>query len=334
MAEIPPSLERVYVAGHTGLVGSSILRRLQQLGLPRPVTATRAELDLRDQAAVHAFLAKTKPSSLIVAAARVGGIEANRTQPADFLSDNLAIALHLIEGAYRAGIPRLLFLGSSCIYPRLAPQPMPEEALMTGPLEPTNEGYAVAKIAGLKLCQMFRRQHGVCFHSAMPTNLYGPGDNYDPTGSHVLPALLRRFEEARRNGTRDVTLWGTGSALREFLHVDDLADAVLFLMRLDNPPDWVNIGSGTEVSIRRLAELVRDACGAACAIRWDATKPDGMPRKRLDCTRLLALGWRPAITLEAGIARTVQDYRRELAEGRVRTNRTPAQPTGDISNES
>jgi GDP-L-fucose synthase len=313
--------DRVYVAGHAGMVGSAILRRMKTLGLPAPITATRAEVDLLDQAAVRAFIAKTRPTSVIVAAAKVGGIEANRSQPADFLYENLVIATHLIDAAFRGGIQHLMYLGSSCIFPRLAPQPMAEDALLTGPLEPTNEGYAVAKIAGMKLCQMYRRQHGVCFHSAMPTNLYGPGDNYDPNGSHVLPALLRRFEQARIDGTEAVTLWGTGVALREFLHVDDLADAVLFLMRLDNPPDWVNIGSGTEVSIRHLAEMVRDACGARCALKWDATKPDGMPRKLLDCSLLHSLGWQSAIDLETGLARTVEDYRRELADGRVRGHR-------------
>ena len=313
--------ERGYVTGHTGMVGSAILRRMKALGLPDPIVATHAEVDLLDQAAVRAFIVKTQPTSVIVAAAKVGGIEANRTQPAAFLYENLAIATHLIDAAYRHGVKHLMYLGSSCIFPRLAPQPMTEDALLTGPLEPTNEGYAVAKIAGMKLCQMYRRQHGVCFHSGMPTNLYGPGDNYDPNGSHVLPALLRRFEQARIDGTEAVTLWGTGVALREFLHVDDLADAVLFLMRLDNPPDWVNIGSGTEVSIRHLAEMVRDACGARCALKWDATKPDGMPRKLLDCSLLHSLGWQSAIDLETGLARTVEDYRRELADGRVRGHR-------------
>ena len=313
--------DRVYVAGHAGMVGSAILRRMKSLGMPEPITATRAEVDLLDQAAVRAFFKRMHPTSVIVAAAKVGGIEANRTQPADFLYENLVIATHLLDAAYRNGVPHLMYLGSSCIYPRMAPQPMTESALLTGALEPTNEGYAVAKIAGMKLCQMYRRQHGMCYHSCMPTNLYGPGDNYDPQGSHVLPALLRRFEQARIDGTPEVTLWGTGVALREFLHVDDLADAVLFMMRLENPPDWVNVGSGTEVSIRQLAEAVRDACGARCAIRWDATKPDGMPRKLLDCSLLHSLGWQSQISLEEGIARTVQDYRRELAEGRVRGHR-------------
>jgi GDP-L-fucose synthase len=313
--------DRVYVAGHTGMVGSAILRRMHALGLPAPLTVAHAELDLRDQAGVRGFMAHARPTSVIVAAARVGGIEANRTQPASFLYDNLSIAANVIDAAYRCGVTRLLYLGSSCIYPRLAPQPMREDALQTGPLEPTNEGYAVAKIAGMKLCQMYRRQYGVCYHSAMPTNLYGPGDNYDPIGSHVLPALLRKFEEARERGDVVVDMWGTGAALREFLHVDDLADAAIFLLGLDDPPDWVNVGSGQEVSIRELVERARDACGATCELRWDPTKPDGMPRKLLDCSLLHQLGWRHKIDLEEGLARTVADYRREKSEGRLRSTR-------------
>ena len=312
---------RIYVAGHSGMVGSAILRRMQTLGLPAPITVGHGTLDLRVQADVRTFIAEARPTSIIVAAAKVGGIEANRSQPASFLYDNLSIAANMIDAAYHAGVPRLLYLGSSCIYPRLAPQPMPEEALQTGPLEPTNEGYAVAKIAGMKLCQMYRRQYGVCYHSAMPTNLYGPGDNYDSAGSHVLPAFLRRFEEARERGDASVSLWGTGVALREFLHVDDLADAALFLLGLEDPPDWVNVGSGQEVSIRELAERARDACGAKCELRWDPTKPDGMPRKLLDCSRLHALGWHHKIDLDEGLARTIADYRREKAEGRVREAR-------------
>lgn len=310
--------ERLFVAGHRGMVGSAVLRRLAARGLPAPLVAPRAELDLCDQAAVRAFLMRTRPSAVIMAAARVGGIEANRTQPAEFIYENLAIAANLVDAAWRAGVPRLLFLGSSCIYPRLAPQPMTEDALLGGPLEPTNEGYAVAKIAGLKLCQCYRRQYGVCYHSVMPTNLYGPGDNYDLTGSHVFPALIRRFEEARESHAASVTLWGTGSARREFLHVDDLADAMIFLLGLADPPDWVNVGSGEEVTIRDLAERVHAACGATCDIQWDATKPDGAPRKLLDCTRLQQLGWRPGITLADGIARTVLDFRRECAAGAAR----------------
>jgi GDP-L-fucose synthase len=310
--------ERLFVAGHRGMVGSAVLRRLAARGRPAPLVAERGELDLCDQAAVRAYVARTRPTAVLVAAARVGGIEANRTQPAAFLYENLAIATNLVDAAYRAGVPRLLFLGSSCIYPRLAPQPMTEDALLSGPLEPTNEGYAIAKIAGLKLCQCYRRQYGVCYHSAMPTNLYGPGDNYDLAGSHVLPALIRRFEDARAGGAPSVTLWGTGAARREFLHVDDLADALIFLLGLADPPDWVNVGTGEEIAIRALAERVHEACGARCAVQWDASKPDGTPRKLLDCTRLRQLGWQARITLAEGITRTVQDFRLERAAGVAR----------------
>lgn len=310
--------ERIYVAGHTGMVGAALVRRMQELGLPDPITATHAEVDLREQAAVRAFMKTSRPTAVVVAAARVGGIEANRSRPAEFIYDNLAIATNVIDAAYRCGVPRLLFLGSSCIYPRMAPQPMTEDVLLAGPLEPTNEAYAVAKIAGMKLCQYYRRQYGVCYHSAMPTNLYGPGDNYDATGSHVLPALVRKFEEARERHAPAVTLWGTGSALREFMHVDDLADATLFLLRHENPPDWVNIGSGEEVSIKALAEAIAAAVGVTCELRWDPSRPDGMPRKLLDCRLLHSLGWRPRISLQEGLARTVADYRREKAAGRAR----------------
>ncbi|MEI6211613.1 MAG: GDP-L-fucose synthase [bacterium] len=311
-------LQRILVAGHKGMVGSAIVRRMQAEGLPPPILDERAPADLRDQAATRRMLEQTRPTALIIAAAKVGGIEANRTQPASFLFDNLAIAANLIDGAYRCGIPRVLFLGSSCIYPRLAPQPIPEDALLAGPLEPTNEAYAIAKIAGLKLCQAYRRQYGVCYHSAMPTNLFGPGDNYNLESSHVMPALIRRFEEARETGAPVVTVWGTGTPLREFLHVDDVASAILFLLRHPNPPDWVNVGSGQEVSIRQLAELVRDACGARCEIVLDATKPDGTPRKLIDCARLHGLGWKPSLTLDEGIRRTVLAYREEKVAGRRR----------------
>jgi GDP-L-fucose synthase len=301
------------------MVGSAIVRRLAALGHPAPLVATRAELDLFDQAAVRAYIERTRPTGIVVAAARVGGIEANRSHPASFLYENLMIAANITHAAYLAKVPRLLFLGSSCIYPRLAEQPMREDALLSGPLEATNEGYAVAKIAGLKLCQFYRRQYGVCFHSAMPTNLYGPGDNYDLAASHVLPALIRRFEDARLSGVPTVTLWGTGSARREFLHVDDLADAVLFLLTVAEPPDWVNVGSGEEVTIRALAQMVRSACGAACGIQWDAGRPDGTPRKMLDCGLLDGLGWRARIPLAEGVARTVADYRRERDAGILRS---------------
>ena len=307
--------EKTLVLGHRGMVGSAVVRRMAAKGLPAPMTAGRQELDCLDQAAVRRYIAEKRPTSVVVAAAKVGGIEANSTQMSEFMYENLMVATNVVEACFRAGVPRVLFLGSSCIYPRLAPQPIREDALLTGPLEPSNEGYAIAKIAGMKLCQYYRRQYGVCYHSAMPTNLYGPGDSYHPRHSHVLPALIRRFEEARVGGVKSVTLWGTGSALREFLHVDDLADAVLFVMGLDNPPDWVNVGSGEEVSIRELAEKVRAAVGADCEIAWDPSKPDGTPRKLLDCSLIRSLGWAPRIFLDAGLPRTVEDYRREGAAG-------------------
>jgi GDP-L-fucose synthase len=254
----------------------------------------------------------------IIAAAKVGGIHANNTYPADFLFDNLAIAANTIHGAWRAGVRRLLFLGSSCIYPKHAPQPMTEDCLLTSALEPTNEAYAIAKIAGLKLCQYYRRQHGVAFHSAMPTNLYGPGDNYHPRNSHVLPALLRRFHEAREQGLPEVVAWGTGSPRREFLHVDDLADACAFLLGQAEPPDWINVGTGTDVTIRELTELVAEVTGYRGRIVWDATKPDGTPRKLMDVSRLSALGWRARVDLRAGVERTYASFREELAAGRLR----------------
>ena len=307
--------EKTLVLGHRGMVGSAVVRRMAAKGLPAPMTAGRQELDCLDQAAVRRYIAEKRPTSVVVAAAKVGGIEANSTQMSEFMYENLMVATNVVEACFRAGVPRVLFLGSSCIYPRLAPQPIREDALLTGPLEPSNEGYAIAKIAGMKLCQYYRRQYGVCYHSAMPTNLYGPGDSYHPRHSHVLPALIRRFEEARVGGAKSVTLWGTGSALREFLHVDDLADAVLSVMGLDNPPDWVNVGSGEEVSIRDLAEKVRAAVGADCELAWDASKPDGTPRKLLDCSLIRSLGWTPRILLDAGLPRTIEDYRREGATG-------------------
>ncbi len=312
------TFDRVFIAGHRGMVGGALVRQMQRRNLPPPILAEHARLDLRDQAATRQFIEQTRPTSVVVSAAKVGGIEANRSQPATFLYDNLLIAANVIEAAFRCGVPRLIFLGSSCIYPRLAPQPIPEEALLTGPLEGTNEGYAIAKIAGLKLCEMYRRQYGICYHSAMPTNLYGPGDNYNLETSHVLPALIRKFDEAAHSGVRSVPIWGTGTPLREFLHVDDLADATFFLLGLANPPDWVNVGTGEEVTIRQLAELVRDACGAKCELTFDSTKPDGTPRKLIDCARLHALGWKPSLTLDEGIRRTVACYREEKAAGRAR----------------
>ena len=279
----------------------------------------RAELDLLDQAAVHDWLARERPDAVIVAAAKVGGIHANSTFPADFIHDNLAIALNTVEGARRAGVPRLLFLGSSCIYPRLAPQPMPEECLLTSELEPTNEAYAVAKIAGLKLCQHYRRQHGLLYHSAMPTNLYGPGDNYHPENSHVIPALLRRFHDAAQRKAEEVVIWGTGTPRREFLHVDDLADACFHILDLPDPPDWINVGFGDDISILDLAHLVAETTGFTGRILTDPTKPDGTPRKLMDNTRLADSGWRPRIALREGLADAYRCFLADSAAGSVRS---------------
>ncbi len=309
---------RIFVAGHRGMVGSALVRCLTRHGARHILTRSRAELDLCDAAAVEAFYASERPEVVILAAARVGGIHANNTFPAEFLQENLAIALNGIHVAHRAGVQRVLFLGSSCIYPKLAPQPIQEDSLLTGPLEPTNEAYAIAKIAGLKLCQFYRRQYGALFHSAMPTNLYGPGDFYHPTNSHVLPALLRRFHEAREQALPEVVLWGTGTPRREFLHVDDLAEACVHLLGLESPPDWVNVGTGTDVSIRELAELVGRVTGYTGRLVFDTTRPDGTPRKLLDVSRIRATGWTPAIGLEDGVARTYRDFLSEKASGTLR----------------
>lgn len=293
---------RIYVAGHRGLVGSAILRRLQQAGYARLLTRTHAALDLREQAAVEAFFAAERPEYVFLAAAKVGGIHANDAYPAEFIHDNLAIQTHVIHAAWRHGAKKLLFLGSSCIYPRLAPQPISEDSLLTGPLEPTNEWYAIAKIAGLKQCQAYRRQYRFNAISLMPTNLYGPGDNFDLANSHVLPALIRKFHEARERGDPTVTVWGSGTPRREFLHVDDLADAALFLMRTYDDEAIVNVGVGEDLTISALAEWVREVVGYPGEIVYDASQPDGAPRKLLDVTRLHALGWRARIPLCEGIA--------------------------------
>ena len=300
------------------MVGAALVRRFQRDPAVTLLLRARRELDLTNQAAVDAFYAAEKPDVAIIAAARVGGIHANATYPADFLFDNLAIAANTIHAAHRQGVKRLLFLGSSCIYPKHAPQPMPEDCLLGGALEPTNEAYAIAKIAGLKLCQYYRRQHGVLFHSAMPTNLYGPGDNYHPQNSHVLPALIRRFDEAREANRPEVVAWGTGAPRREFLHVDDLAAACEFILRQENPPDWINVGTGTDVTIRELTELVATTTGYRGRIEWDASKPDGTPQKLLDVSRLSALGWRAQIPLRDGLAKTYASFRAEKAAGKLR----------------
>ena len=291
---------RVFVAGHRGMVGAAIVRRLATEDC-EVVTAGRDELDLLDQRAVFDWFARERPDAVFLAAAKVGGIVANDRWPADFLYDNLTIAANVIEGARRGGAAKLLFLGSSCIYPRDAPQPIPEDALLTGPLEPTNEWYAIAKIAGIKLCQAYRRQHGCDFISAMPTNLYGPGDNFDLTSSHVVPALLRKAHEARATGAERIGIWGTGTPLREFMHVDDMADASVFLMRHYSGEAHVNVGSGHEVTIAGLAALVARVVGFAGDIAYDRAKPDGTPRKMMDSARLAAMGWRARIGLEEGL---------------------------------
>ena len=298
----------IFVAGHQGLVGSALVRRLRALGASRLLLRTRAELDLRSQAAVDAFFAEHRPDYVFLAAAKVGGIEANRSQPAQFLLDNLEVQNHVIASAHRHGTRKLLFLGSSCIYPKHAPQPMPEDCLLTGPLEPTNEWYAIAKIAGLKLCQAFRREYGFDAICAMPTNLYGPGDNFELVGSHVLPALLRKSHEARLRGAAHVDVWGTGTARREFLHVDDLAEACLFLMREYSDERPINVGWGQDISIAELAHLIFDVVGFHGTLKLDPTKPDGTPRKLLDTTRMSALGWHPKIQLKAGLAATYEWY--------------------------
>jgi GDP-L-fucose synthase len=309
---------KIHIAGHQGMVGSALVRRFSSEPGVQLLLRDRRQLDLADAAAVRGFLAAEKPDAVIVAAAKVGGIHANNTYPAEFLFDNLAIASACLDGAHRAGVGRLLFLGSSCIYPKHAPQPMTEDCLLTSALEPTNEAYAIAKIAGLKLAQYYRKQYGVMFHSAMPTNLYGPGDNYHPTNSHVLPALIRRFHEAKLAAAPEVVAWGTGSPKREFLHVDDLADACAHLLALENPPDWINVGTGTDVTIKELTETVAAVTGYAGGIHWDTTKPDGTPRKLMDVSRLAGLGWRARIALREGVERTYASFLAEQAAGALR----------------
>jgi GDP-L-fucose synthase len=309
---------KLYLAGHRGLAGSALVRRFQAEPGVSLVCRSSQELDLTRQADVEAFFETERPDAAIIAAGRVGGIQANNTYPAEFIQANLAIATNCLHAAHRSGVKRVLYLGSSCIYPKLAPQPMPEECLLASALEPTNEAYAIAKIAGLKLCQYYRRQYGVMFHSAMPTNLYGPGDNYHPLDSHVMPALIRRFHEATKADRSEVVAWGTGSPRREFLHVDDLADACAFLLRLPNPPDWINVGTGRDVSIRELTELVAATVGFKGRIIWDPSKPDGTPRKLLDVSKLAALGWVARIGLEEGIRSTYGQFLADEAAGRLR----------------
>ena len=300
-------MSNVFVAGHKGLVGSAICRRLSADGI-EPLVASRAEVDLTDQSAVDAWFSENEVDQVYLAAAKVGGIHANDTYPAEFLRDNLAIQTNIIHAAWKNGVEKLQFLGSSCIYPKLAPQPMPEDSLLTGPLESTNEWYAIAKIAGIKMCQAYRKQYDFDAISVMPTNLYGPGDNFDLENSHVLPALMRKFHEAKEAGAKSVTIWGTGSPRREFLHVDDLADACVFLMQTYSSDEIVNVGWGRDISIAELAELMGSIVGFEGALEFDKSKPDGTPRKLLDTSRLTQLGWAPSISLEAGIRQTYDWY--------------------------
>ena len=302
---------RIFVAGHRGLVGSAIVRALESAGYRDIFTRSRAELDLRDRTAVEAFFDETRPEYVFLAAALVGGILANSTRPAEFIHDNLVVQTNVIDSAWKHGVRKLEFLGSSCIYPKFADQPIREESLLTGPLEPTNEWYAIAKIAGIKLCQAYRIQYGFNAISLMPTNLYGPGDNFDLRSSHVLPALIRKFHEAKVNGAPEVVVWGTGSPRREFLHVDDLADAAIQLMLTYDQPEIVNVGVGEDVTIRELAELVKDTVGYTGRLVFDTSKPDGTPRKLLDVTRLKSLGWSAKIGLREGIANTYEWYQHQ-----------------------
>jgi GDP-L-fucose synthase len=303
--------DKIYVAGHRGMVGSAITRKLQKEGFTNFVTRTSAELDLKDQRAVHAFFEKERPDFVFLAAAKVGGILANNTYRGEFLYDNLMIQNNTIDAAYRNGVKKLMFLGSSCIYPKLAPQPLKEDYLLTGLLEETNEPYAIAKIAGIKLCDAYRSQYGCNFISVMPTNLYGPNDNYDLNSSHVLPALIRKFHEARQNAAPTVTLWGSGKPRREFLHADDLADACFFLMQQYNEPGLVNIGTGEDLEIGELALLIKDIVGYTGEIRHDLGKPDGTPRKLMDVSKLHSFGWKAAIALPVGLRSVYEEYKKQ-----------------------
>ncbi len=308
----------IFVAGHRGMVGSAICRRLASIPNCRVITRTRQEVDLEDPSQVDALMRQERPEAVIFAAARVGGIHANKTFPVEFLTENLNAQLATITAAYRHKVKRLLFLGSTCIYPRLANQPITEDQLLSSPLEPTNEAYALAKICGLKLCQYYRQEYGVLFHSAMPTNLFGPGDNYHPTNSHVLPALIRRIHDAKVAQKPSITIWGTGSPRREFLYVDDLADALVHLLGVDNPPDWVNVGSGQDLSILEVTQLIAKVVGYEGEILTDPSKPDGTPRKLTDIRLLRSLGWEPRTSLEQGIQKTYQAFLDELASGALR----------------
>ncbi len=307
---------RIYVAGHHGLVGSAIWRELQRQGFKNLIGRRQREVNLLDAAAVQTFFAETKPEFVFFAAAKVGGIHANNTQPAAFLYENLQIQNNLIHTAHQAGVRKFLFLGSSCIYPKLAPQPLKEESLLAGPLEPTNQWYAVAKIAGIKMCEAYRRQYGCDFISAMPTNMYGPNDNYDLQTSHVLPALIRKFHDSKTSSAATVTCWGTGAPFREFLYADDLASACVFLMQHYSEEQFINVGSGSEITIRDLSEMVKRIVGFSGEIVWDKSKPDGTPRKLMDSSRLFALGWKPKVDLETGIRLAYEDFLAKQPRGK------------------
>ena len=309
---------KIFIAGHRGMVGSALVREANQRGNHEVLTATRNELNLLDQKAVLSWLHENKPDQVIIAAAKVGGIHANSTYPAEFIYENLAIASNLIEGSRQAGVNRVLFLGSSCIYPKMAPQPMPEDCLLSSPLELTNEAYAVAKIAGLKMCQHYRAQYGLMYHSAMPTNLYGPGDNYHPENSHVIPGMIRRFHEAKERGDQTVTIWGSGTPKREFLHTDDLAAACFHLMTLENPPDWANVGVGQDLTIFELADLIAKTVGFAGEILTDPSKPDGTPRKLLDISTIKETGWAPQVDFSEGLTAAYRDFLSTLDQGTAR----------------
>jgi GDP-L-fucose synthase len=304
--------DSIFIAGHGGLVGSAVLRKLRAEGFTRLLTRTRSEMNLTRRAEVDDFFKREKPAIVVVAAAKVGGIKANNDRPVEFLIENLQIQNNLIEAAHQNGVRKLFFLGSSCIYPKLAPQPIPESALLSGSLEPTNEAYAIAKIAGIKLCQAFAREYGANFISGMPTNLYGPNDNFDLETSHVLGALLRKAHEAKESGARDIVVWGSGTPRREFLHVDDLASACLFLLQNYGSPEIINIGSGQDLTIRELAELICEVVGFKGELTWDASKPDGTPRKLLDISKIESLGWKPTISLREGIARTYEWFKAQI----------------------
>ncbi|PZR76871.1 MAG: GDP-fucose synthetase [Chthoniobacterales bacterium] len=307
--------KKVFVAGHRGLVGSALVHKLNEKGFTNLVMRARSELDLRDAADVDAFMAEERPEIVMLAAATVGGIKANNDFPVEFLLDNLQIQNNVIRASHESGVDKLLFLGSSCIYPKFATQPIPESALLTGALEPTNEAYAIAKITGIKLCQAYARQYGAKFISAMPTNLYGPNDNFDLASSHVLPALLRKAHEAKCSGAEKIIVWGSGRVRREFLHVDDLAEACLYLVQNYDSPEIINVGCGEDISIRELAELICDVVGYHGKLAWDATKPDGTPRKLLDISKLQQLGWKPRISLRQGIAHTYEWFLAQSAPG-------------------